>query len=77
MHYPVLRLKGVIKKIDRKFNLTLSGYGWIGYGSIDIKNDGFPGYTQNGWMLCTDGKRVYHNNTSSAVNAEPFAGKTI
>lgn len=61
MHYPVLSLKGIIKT-QRKFNPTLNGYGWIGFGSSAIQADGFPGYTANGWMVCTDGARIYHKN---------------
>jgi hypothetical protein len=32
-----------------------------------MRNDGFPGYTPEGWMLCTDG-RVYHNRAHTATN---------
>lgn len=42
------------------------GYGWIGLGSVNMKNDGFPGYTTEGWMLCTDG-RVYHNKVQTSI----------
>ncbi len=34
-------------------------YGWFGLGSKKIKNNGFPGYTTEGYMICTNG-RLWH-----------------
>ena len=42
-------------------NFKLSGYGWFGLGGIGVRNDGFPGYTNCGWMICTEGW-LWHNN---------------
>jgi len=45
----------------------MPGYGWIGLGTQNIRNDGFPGYTTEGWMLCANG-RVYHNREQTSYN---------
>lgn len=51
--YPVSRIKYLFKS---KFTVDIlfSGYGWYGIGSNEIKNDGFPGYTNDGYMICND-----------------------
>jgi hypothetical protein len=55
----------------------MPGYGWIGLGTANMKNDGFPGYTTEGWMLCTDG-RVYHNQNQISSNGSiNFNNKTV
>lgn len=42
-----------------------------------MRNDGFPGYTSEGWMLSTDG-RVYHNKTQIAMtNFVKFQDKWV
>jgi len=46
----------------------VKGYGWIGFGAPELKPDGFPGYTEKGWMLCTDGKQIYHNKMRISVS---------
>ena len=57
--------------------MTIPGYGWIGFGTSKMKNDGFPGYTTEGWMLCTDG-RVFHNKDMTAHNTSiNFNNKTV
>lgn len=55
----------------------MPGYGWIGLGTPNMRNDGFPGYTTEGWMLCTDG-RVYHNQAQITSNGSiNFNNKTV
>jgi len=59
--FPVAKIDIPMKK---KFivKFRLEGYGWFGVGNSLLKPDGFPGYTDNGWMVCTDG-RIFHNNS--------------
>jgi len=66
-NYPVARIKQLFKS---KFTIefTMSTYGWFGIGSKDIKNDGFPGYTTEGFMICVDG-RLYHNKAQIASHS--------
>ncbi len=59
------------------FKLTISGYGWIGFVTKDIKNDGFPGYTPEGWMLNSHGAVKYNNGDIAKNNAINFNNKTV
>jgi hypothetical protein len=74
-YWPSVRSKDLITGI-KEFRLTMPGYGWIGLGTTNMRNDGFPGYTTEGWMLCTDG-RVYHNKSMTASTGINFANKTV
>jgi hypothetical protein len=60
-NYPVARIPYLFKK---KFivEFQMSAYGWFGVGSKNLLNDGFPGYTPEGFAICTDG-RLYHNKS--------------
>ena len=62
-----MRSKELIAGV-KTFKLTIPGYGWIGLGTPNMRNDGFPGYTTEGWMLCTDG-RVIHNKGCTVHNS--------
>lgn len=69
--FPVARTEQLFKS---KFAIefTMSNYGWVGLGSNEIKNDGFPGYTSEGFMICVDG-RMYHNKSQISSNPMNFA----
>lgn len=55
----------------------MPGYGLIGLGTQNMKKDGCPAYTTEGWMICTDG-RVYHNSENTANNdLINFENKTV
>ena len=59
--YPVAKIdKPMKKKFIVKF--SLEGYGWFGVRNSLLKPDGFPRYTDNRWMVCTD-SRIFHNNS--------------
>lgn len=66
--YPCARLNSIPYTSEFSVTLLISGYGWFGIGSADVAPHGFPGYTKEGWMICTDG-RLYHNNACLQSNA--------
>ena len=52
-------------------------YGWIGIGTRNMSNVGFPGYTPEGWMINTAGS-VYHNSVQVTINnLIKFEKKTV
>jgi hypothetical protein len=59
--FPVARINFLIKK-KIILKLFMNGYGWFGIGNANLSSDGFPGYNENGWMICTDG-RIFHNKS--------------
>jgi hypothetical protein len=59
--YPAARF-GQLFATEFKVTFSISGYGWFGVGSSSVSSEGLPGYTREGWMICTNG-RMYHNKT--------------
>jgi hypothetical protein len=59
--YPGAKLNQLPFTSTFTVEFSLSGSGWFGLISPGCSFGGFPGYTDQGWMICTDG-RLWHNN---------------
>jgi hypothetical protein len=73
-NYPVARIPYLFKK---KFivEFQMSAYGWFGVGSKNLLNDGFPGYTEEGFAICTDGR--FYNNKSLIESSNLSSSNSI
>ena len=50
-------------KAKFKIYMSFNARSWFGIGNGLVKETGFPGYTANGWMFCTDGG-THHNSAA-------------
>jgi hypothetical protein len=58
-HYPVARMPYIFNK-RFMVQFQMSAYGWFGVGTKNLANDGFPGYTAEGFAISTKGI-LFHN----------------